>query len=149
MADAALTDARLTHIALPCGDLDRSIEFYTALTPLVVVERFADKDGESVWLSNEGQVETPFVIVLVSFNAAKGDPQPTLTPFAHIGIQVASRDDVEAMADKARQLGALHWEPRDINNQAGYLCALRDPDGNLVEISTDQRVHETVRKLWG
>jgi catechol 2,3-dioxygenase-like lactoylglutathione lyase family enzyme len=149
MADTDLSEARLTHVALPCGDLDRSIEFYTTLTPLVVVERFADSDGESVWLSNEGQADTPFVLVLVSFNKDKGTPQPELAPFAHIGIEVPTREAVEQMADEARALGALHWEPRDIGGQVGYVCALRDPDGNVVEISNNQRVFSAVRKLWG
>lgn len=149
MADPDLTGARLTHVALPCGDLDRSIEFYTTLTPLVVVKRFTGSDGESVWLSNEGQVETPFVLVLVSFTKDKGTAQPLLTPFAHLGIGVGTREAVDAMADRARALGALHWEPRDLGGQVGYICALRDPDGNIVEISTHQGVAEAVRELWG
>lgn len=149
MADPDLSKARLTHVALPCGDLDRSIEFYTTVMPLAVVERFKGEDGETVWLSNEGQVETPFVLVLVSFDRYGGAPQPVLTPFAHIGLEVETREQVEAMADRARELGVLHWEPRDIGGQAGYLCAMRDPDGNVVEISNDQRVFSLVRKLWG
>jgi hypothetical protein len=30
----------------------------------------------------------------------------------------------------------------------GYICALRDPDGNVVEFSHDQKVFATVRALW-
>jgi hypothetical protein len=81
-----LTSARWTHVALPTGDLDKAIDFYTSVTPLVVVERFKDADGESVWLSNADQVETPMVLVLVSFNKDKGGQLGLLTPFAHIGI---------------------------------------------------------------
>lgn len=149
MADPDLTGARLTHVALPCADLDRSIEFYTTLTPLVVVKRFPGTDGESVWLSNEGEVENPFVLVLVSFTKDQGSATPTLTPFAHLGVEVATREAVDAMADRARALGALNWEPRDIGGQVGYICALRDPDGNVVEISTHQGVSDAVRALWG
>src|SRR6266498_3365436 len=47
----ALKEARWTHVALPTGNLDRAIAFYTEFTPLVVVERFKDAAGESVWLS--------------------------------------------------------------------------------------------------
>ena len=54
-----LTEARWTHVALPTGDLERSIEFYTSITPLVEVERFSDDDGRSVWLSNPGQSDSP------------------------------------------------------------------------------------------
>lgn len=143
-----LTRARWTHIALPTGDLDKAIAFYTSLTPLVVVERFSDDAGESAWLSNEGQVETPFVLVLVSFDGDRGKELGLLRPFAHIGIEVPERADVDALAERARELGCLHWEPRDLPAPVGYVCALNDPDGNVIEISHDQKVFDTVRRLW-
>ena len=31
----------------------------------------------------------------------------------------------------------------------GYICALKDPDGNVIEISHDQQVFASVHKLWG
>jgi lactoylglutathione lyase len=144
-----LTSARWTHIALPTGDLAKAIEFYTTLTPLVVVERFSDADGESAWLSNDKQVETPFVLVLVSFNKDKGGRLGLLGPFAHIGVEVPARSDVDEIAAKARELGCLHWEPRDMPDPVGYICALTDPDGNVIEISHNQRVFDTVRRRWG
>ncbi|WP_030925267.1 VOC family protein [Streptosporangium amethystogenes] len=143
-----LTQARWTHVALPTGDLDKAIEFYTSLTPLVVVERFRDADGESAWLSNDKQVETPMVLVLVSFNKDKGGQLGLLTPFAHIGIEVPERTDVDGIAERARALDCLHWEPRDMPDPVGYICALKDPDGNVIEISHNQQVFNTVRKLW-
>ncbi|ROO61891.1 catechol 2,3-dioxygenase-like lactoylglutathione lyase family enzyme [Micromonospora sp. Llam0] len=144
-----LTHARWTHVALPTGDLDKAISFYTSLTPLVVVERFADADGESVWLSNDKQVETPFVLVLVSFNKDKGGQLGLLHPFAHIGVEVPNRSDVDEIAERAREMGCLHWEPRQMPPPVGYICALKDPDGNVIEISHDQQVFDTVRRLWG
>jgi catechol 2,3-dioxygenase-like lactoylglutathione lyase family enzyme len=149
LVNTALMSARWTHVALPVGDLDRAIEFYTELTPLVVVERFADDDGESVWLSNDKQVDTPFVLVLVCFNKDRGKQLGLLTPFAHLGIEVPNRSDVDELAERAREMGCLHWEPTDIGGQVGYVCAFKDPDGNVVEISHDQRVFSSVRRLWG
>jgi lactoylglutathione lyase len=146
---SGLTQARWTHVALPTGDLDKAIDFYTRLTPLVVVERFQDADGESAWLSNPGQHETPMVLVLVSFNKDKGGKLGLLTPFAHIGVEVPERSDVDEIAERARELGCLHWEPRDMPDPVGYICALKDPDGNVIEISHNQQVFATVRKLWG
>jgi catechol 2,3-dioxygenase-like lactoylglutathione lyase family enzyme len=135
-------------VALPTGDLDKAIEFYTSLTPLVVVERFKDAAGESVWLSNAEQVETPMVLVLVSFTKDKGGQLGLLTPFAHIGIEVPNREDVDAMAERARALGALHWEPQDVGGPVGYVCALKDPDGNVIEISHNQKVFNSIQRLW-
>jgi lactoylglutathione lyase len=143
-----LKEARWTHVALPTGNLDRAIAFYTELTPLVVVERFKDAAGESAWLSNARQAESPFVLVLVSFDQDKGGELGLLRPFAHLGIEVPRRSDVDALAEKARAMGVLHWEPQYVSETVGYVCALRDPDGNVIEISHDQKVFETIRRLW-
>ena len=143
MSQSYLSEARLTHIALESGDLDRTIEFYTSLTPLVVVDEFADADGRSVWLSNPKQWQTPFILVFVSFNKVAGSPRGVLHPFSHVGIEVPSRGDVNAVADRAREMGSLYWEPRDRGAHA-----VRDPDGNIVEISHNQRIFEAVNRLW-
>jgi catechol 2,3-dioxygenase-like lactoylglutathione lyase family enzyme len=144
-----LTEARWTHIALPSCDLDAAIEFYTTMTPLVVVATHADDAGRNAWLSNDKQVETPFVLVLVEFAKDKGKQQPQLSPFAHLGMEVPNRADVDAIAEKARERGCLHWEPQDVPPPVGYICAIKDPDGNVVEISHNQQVFEEVRSLWG
>jgi catechol 2,3-dioxygenase-like lactoylglutathione lyase family enzyme len=144
-----LIEARWTHIALPSCDLDAAVEFYTTMTPLVVVATHEDDAGRNAWLSNDKQVETPFVLVLVEFAKDKGKRQPQLSPFAHLGMEVPERADVDAIADRARELGCLHWEPTDMPPPVGYICALTDPDGNVIEISHNQQVFEEVRALWG
>lgn len=155
MTDASgsppLREPRLTHVALPCTDLDRTIAFYTSVTPLVVIARHEDDHGRSAWLSNPGQARDPFVLVLAELAAGDGGggPVPTLAPFAHIGIEVPGRADVDAIAERGRELGVLHWAPRQMPEHVGYICALRDPDGNVVEFSHDQKVFATVRALWG
>ena len=154
---ARLTRPRWTHVALPVTDLERSIAFYTTLTPLVVVARNEDENGRGAWLSNEKQVEDPFVLVIAEFRpevgerfgVTPGERAPILTPFAHIGIEVPHREDVDAVADRAREMGALRWEPRDMAPHIGYICAVDDPDGNVVEFSHDQKVFATIKDLWG
>ncbi|ABW14610.1 Glyoxalase/bleomycin resistance protein/dioxygenase [Parafrankia sp. EAN1pec] len=146
---SGLTSARWTHVALPSSDLDASIAFYTSMTPLVVVAVREDAAGRSAWLSNEGQWRTPFVLVLVDFARERGARHPIMTPFAHLGIEVPRRADVDDAAARARAAGCLHWEPQDLPDPVGYVCALTDPDGNVIEISHGQRVFSTVRDLWG
>ena len=152
-----LTEARWTHVAIPVTDIDRSIEFYTSVTPLVLVQRNADESGRSAWLSNPGQVETPFVLVLgefipevgARFGIVDGKPDPTFSPWAHIGIELPNRSDVDDVAAKARELGRLQWEPTQMAEHIGYICAVLDPDGNVLEFSHNQKVFATIQELWG
>ncbi|MFG1925105.1 VOC family protein [Cryptosporangium sp. NPDC048952] len=154
---AQLTEPRWTHVALPVTDLDASIEFYTTVTPLVIVTHNTDDNGRGVWLSNKNQVDSPFVLVLAefkpeigkNFGIEPGKKATTLAPFAHIGIELPNREDVDAVAEKARAAGALEWEPRDMAAHIGYICAVKDPDGNTIEFSHNQKVFSTITELWG
>ena len=154
---AQLTEPRWTHVALPVTDLEASIEFYTTVTPLVIVTRNVDDNGRGVWLSNKNQVDSPFVLVLAefkpeigkNFGIEPGQKATTLAPFAHLGIELPRREDVDAVAEKARAVGALEWEPRDMAAHIGYICAVKDPDGNTVEFSHNQKVFSTITELWG
>jgi len=33
--------------------------------------------------------------------------------------------------------------------QIGYVCFIKDPDGNTIEYSYDQGVYEKAREVWG
>lgn len=142
--------ARLTHVALPCCDIDASIAWYEKFTPLRLLNRREDADGYGAWLGQPDMVDKPFIIVLVSFFSDQPNgPQPTLAPFAHLGIEMPTRDDVDEIAARGREAGCLSWEPQELPTPVGYVCALTDPDGNVVEFSFDQGVFEKVRELWG
>jgi lactoylglutathione lyase len=139
---------RWTHVALPVGDLDSSIVWYEQFTPLRLIQRRADDAGQSAWLGHPALTEHPFVLVLVDFNEHHGRKQPKLFPFAHLGMEVPERTDVDAIAAKAAAAGCLEREPIDLPQPVGYVCMLRDPDGNIVEFSHDQRVYDTFRTLF-
>jgi lactoylglutathione lyase len=140
-----LASTRWTHVALPASDIDASVDWYRSWTPLAVVHERTDDDGRTVWLANPGEHLYPFVLVLVMHWAARGRRQPQLTPFAHLGIECPTRADVDAIAARAREEGLLAWEPADRGFPIGYICAVHDPDGNVVEFSYDQAVHESVQ----
>ena len=141
---------RWTHIALPSSDLDASIAWYERFTPLRQLARREDADGQSAWLAHEGQTENPFVLVLVMFWKDKGRPQPMLAPFAHIGIEMPdARRRRRHRRARPRGRGCLTWEPTDMPDPIGYICALNDPDGNVIEISHNQGVYDTVQQVWG
>ena len=140
---------RWTHIALPTADIDATVAWYTRYTPLAVLDQREDPDGRNTWLAHEGQVDNPFVLVLVMFYKDQGTKQPQLAPFAHIGIELPERADVDRVADQARTDGCLAWEPTDLPPPLGYVCAAHDPDGNVVEFSHNQGVYAKVQEVWG
>ena len=141
---------RWTHIALPATDIDKMIDWYTRFTPLELLDRREDADGYGAWLGHSDQEDKPFVLVLVSFFKDQGKvAQPIMAPFAHIGIEVTSRAEVEAVADRGREEGCLVWEPTDMPPPIGYICALKDPEGNMIEFSYDQGVYAKAQEVWG
>ena len=143
------TRAVFTHVALPCHDLDASLAWYERFTPLRLVRRMADEHGESAWIGQPGMTEMPFVVVLVCFDAERANgPHTQLAPFAHLGIELPSHHEVEVVAALGREAGCLAWEPQQLPPPVGYVCALTDPDGNMVEFSFDQGVYAAVRDRW-
>ena len=94
---------RWTHIALPCTDIDATIEWYETFTPLELLDRREDADGQGAWLGHPDQGDKPFILVLVSFfrDQDKG-PQPIMAPFAHIGIEMPTKEMVDASPHVAR-----------------------------------------------
>jgi catechol 2,3-dioxygenase-like lactoylglutathione lyase family enzyme len=141
---------RWTHIALPASDIDATIAWYEAYTPLRLLERREDADGYGAWLGHPDNGDKPFILVLVSFfrDQNKG-PLPIMAPFAHIGIEMPTKDDVDAVAARGREHGCLVWEPQWMPDPIGYICALTDPDGNMIEFSYDQGVYEKAQEVWG
>ena len=141
---------RWTHIALPCSDMDRSIEWYETFTPLELLDRREDAEGQGAWLGHPDQGDKPFILVLVSFirDQHKG-ALPTMAPFAHIGIEMPSREMVDAIAARGEVAGCLSWPPTQMPDPIGYICALTDPDGNVIEFSYDQGVFDKAPEVWG
>ena len=50
------------------------------------------------------------------------------------------KEEVDLIAEEGRVYDCLTWEPRQEPDPVGYVCALRDPDGNLVEFSYGQNI---------
>ena len=144
------TKARWTHIALPCTDLDATIAWYQRFTPLELLDRREDADGQSAWIGHPDQADKPFILVLVSFfrDQIKGR-QPIMAPFAHIGMELPTKEAVDAIAERGRAEGCLSWEAQRMPDPIGYICALTDPDGNMIEFSYDQGVYEKAQEVWG
>ena len=79
----------------------------------------------------------------------KDVPQEVLTPFAHLGIELPTREALDEMAAEGEAAGCLAMPPTQMPPPIGYVCMLRDPDGNMVELSYDQGVYATAQEKWG
>jgi lactoylglutathione lyase len=138
-----------THVALPVRDLDETLAFYARYTTLENIhERHDPETGlRSVWLANPGdktEQAARFVLVLIEGSLPKqitGDIEEEygfLTSIAHLGISLNSREEVDAIAAMAEEEGILVLGPMYRNPVVGYICLIKDPDGNNVEFSVEQ-----------
>lgn len=142
-----------THIALCVKDIDASIAWYERHTHLKLLQSGEDKDGKNAWLGDDTQADSPFVLVLGQFYEGHDPfapaPHPPMGPFAHIGIELPTKEAVDEMAARGKEEGCLAFGPMQMPKQIGYICFLKDPDGNTVEYSFDQGVYEKARDVWG
>lgn len=144
---------RWTHIALMVEDIDATIAWYADYTPLGLLEKRQDEAGWGAWLGQESDPDSPFILVLAQFlpeaNPWAGQDKATLGPFAHIGIEMPTREAVDEVAARADTDGILTSGPVQMPSPIGYVCFVSDPDGNTVEFSYDQGVFAKAHELWG
>ena len=124
-----------THCALHVQNLEASVAFYRDYCGLKAVgEHGEGPNDHAVWMSEDGR-ETDYVFVLLLGGQGHAQPESDLS---HFGFAVGSRNDVDDIAARGRTAGCLAWDPKDFPYPVGYRCALRDPDGYIVEFSYGQ-----------
>ena len=138
-----------THVALPVRNLDETLAFYAKYTTLENIHERSDPETglRSVWLANPGdktEAAARFVLVLIEGSLPKqitGDIEEEygfLTSIAHLGISLNTRDEIDQIAAMAEEEGILVLGPMYRNEVVGYICLIKDPDGNNVEFSVEQ-----------
>ena len=142
-----------THIAFAVKDVEATIAWYESFTHLSLLARSEDADGKNAWIGDASNAESPFVLVVGQFYEGHDPfapaPHHPMGPFAHIGIELDSKAAVDEVAARAKAAGCLALGPLQMPKQIGYICFLKDPDGNTVEYSYDQGVYEKAREVWG
>lgn len=129
----------LTHIALRVRNIERSAAFYEKYAQLSLVSMRNEPDTRVGWLGNP-RVKENFVIVLLEFPF-----EPSEHPrFDHLGLDLPTREQVDAVAEMARLEGILELEPKYHGPVVGYFCMIRDPDGNRVEFSHGQKIGQSL-----
>lgn len=144
-----MSDVGFTHVALLCGDVEASIAFYAKYAAMEVVHRRRDRGSHVAWVSDRTR---PFVIVLIEVPGWV--PRPlfrlanrlarAVAPFEHMGVGLASREEVDRLCALARAEGRLARGPADYGPPVGYWAFVSDPDGHTLELSFGQEVGLTV-----
>ena len=143
-----------THIAIPVKDVDATVAWYEKFTHLRVIARHQDEVGRNAWLAAPPEDgASPFILVAGQFFEGH-DPfapavHPPMGPFAHIGIEAPTKEAVDEIAAKAKEAGCLALGPMQMPKHIGYICFIKDPDGNTIEYSFDQGVFEKAQEVWG
>ncbi len=132
---------RLTHIALHVGAIDACIEFYQRYCNLEVTDDQERGGRRAVLLAEPGRGAN-FVLQLIAGGA---DKAPTPEENRHFGFAVDSREEVDRRAAMAAEEGILLWETFEGPFPIGYVCAVKDPNGNTVEISCGHLLESEAR----
>jgi len=126
--------AEFTHCALHVRDLAESIAFYESYCGLRIVKEHGSGGGRTVWMASRQEAPN-FVLVLLGGGPRRKQSKDDMT---HCGFAVARRKDVDAIAERGRKDGRLFWEPQEYPPPTGYLCAVTDPSGYVIEFSFGQ-----------
>jgi catechol 2,3-dioxygenase-like lactoylglutathione lyase family enzyme len=128
----ALHMPRWTHITINCSNLERSIDFYTNLCGLTIVRDRRPEGGHNVWLgppTKEGE-DALFVLVIVE--------DEIKFRLDHFGFQCDTRQEIDRIAQLAREQNILVQPPTYYGGIVGYFTTVRDPDGHIVEFTFGQ-----------
>jgi lactoylglutathione lyase len=146
------TQPRWTHVALRVADIDATISWYKEFTPLELIDKREDDMGFGAWLGMPGETNNPFILVVAQFfegcDPFADAPRAVLAPFAHFGIEMPAESDIDEIARRAEAADCLAMPPTAMPPPIGYICMVRDPNGNMVEFSWDQGVYATLRDRW-
>lgn len=133
--------ARLTHIAFHVDAIEECVAFYRRYCGLEVADDRV-RGGRRVVLLAEPGRGAAFVLQLL---AGGVDKDPTPDEDRHLGFALDRREDVDRLAAMAAEEGVLLWEPSEGPFPVGYICAVKDPNGNTVEFSCGHLLESEAR----
>jgi len=123
---------RLSHAMVRVADLDRSIDFYTRLLGMQVLERRDHKKNQfsQAYLGYAGGF-SQMTLELVS-NWTREEPYALGDSFGHIAIQVTG---ITALCERLAAAGAPMPRPPSTQRHGNNIIAfVEDPDGHRIEL---------------
>ena len=127
---------KLTHVALLVSDVDRTADFYIKYCGLKVIERRMDPNTgfRVIWMGEN------LNFVIVAFEGERKPLQSIVKPLSHLGFSLKSKEEVDQIAEIAKEEDLLDYGPIYVDPDVGYICSVLDPDGNSVEFSFGQKL---------
>lgn len=127
---------KLTHVALLVSDVDRTADFYIKYCGLKVIERRMDPNTgfRVIWMGEN------LNFVIVAFEGERKPLQSIVKPLSHLGFSLKSKEEVDQIAEVAKEEDLLDYGPIYVDPDVGYICSVLDPDGNSVEFSFGQKL---------
>jgi catechol 2,3-dioxygenase-like lactoylglutathione lyase family enzyme len=108
------------------------VRFFTDECGLSLVRDRRTEGGTTVWLGPQPPAGEDPEFVLVAYRGEVREP------LDHFGFQCDSREEVTAIAERARAGGTLVEGPTDYGGSVGYFVVVREPSGHLVEFTHGQ-----------
>ena len=122
---------RILHTMIRCGDLDRSIAFYTGVLGMRLLRRSENAEGRYslAFVGYRDEREEAAIELTYNWGVASYDHG---TAFGHIAIEV---DDVYAACDEIRRAGGkVSREAGPVKGGTTIIAFVADPDGYKIEL---------------
>jgi len=127
---------RLLHTMIRVGDLERSINFYTAVMGMRLLRRKDYPEGRFTLAFVGYGDEQDQAVIELTYNWDRESYDPG-SGFGHVAIGV---ENIYAMCDRIRgNGGVVTRQPGPMKHGTTILAFVKDPDGYAIElIETDQ-----------
>jgi lactoylglutathione lyase len=125
---------RLDHLALECRDISKTIYFYQRYAEMEVIHDRSERGVRVTWIRNRHD-RNGLILVLIQNPEAPKNKKGAMN---HLGFHVATGPKIDLISKMADSDNCLVEPAKNGGEILGYLCIVRDPDGNLVEFSYGQ-----------
>ena len=128
------SNVKIAHAALWTTDIERLCSFWARLFGVSVGDLYVSKNRQGFKSRFMKFKEGPTIEVMTGPWVTEQAPHEAIG-YAHLAISVGSKEEVDRLATTMKAEAALVSGPR-LTGDGYYEAVIRDPDGNLIEITS-------------